>query len=87
MNQLTLRGFEPELSDFIRKMAAQEGISLNQMAIKLLRKGAGIGSKNNTAKCVNDGLDNFIGSWSSEESKQFDKTVSQLRGIDDEIWK
>ena len=42
MNQLTVRGFDDELSAIMRRLAKQEGISLNQAALRLLRKGAGI---------------------------------------------
>ena len=42
MNQLTVRGFDDELSDRLRGLARREGISLNQAALRLLRKGAGL---------------------------------------------
>ena len=42
MNQLTVRGFGDELGESIRRLAQREGISLNQAALKLLRKGAGL---------------------------------------------
>ena len=85
--KLTIRSFASELFDFIRKMTTNEGLSLNQVAIKLLCKGAGIDSKNNSANCVNNSLNSFIGSLSSDESRQLEKSVSQLRVIDDEMWR
>ena len=42
MNQLTVRGFDDELSAAVIRLAKREGISLNQAALKLLRKGAGL---------------------------------------------
>ena len=42
MNQLTVRGFDDELAERIRRLAKQDGTSLNQAALKLLRKGAGL---------------------------------------------
>ena len=48
MNQLTVRGFDDELSASLRRLAKSEGISLNKAALKLMRKGAGLtGSKGN----------------------------------------
>ena len=41
MNQLTVRGFDDELSAAVIRLAKREGISLNQAALKLLRKGRG----------------------------------------------
>ena len=42
MNQLTVRGFDDELAERIRRLAKRDGTSLNQAALKLLRKGAGL---------------------------------------------
>ena len=38
MNQLTVRGFDDELAERIRRVAKRDGTSLNQAALKLLRK-------------------------------------------------
>ena len=42
MNQLTVRGFDDELRERIRRLAQSDGSSLNQAALKLLRKGSGL---------------------------------------------
>ena len=42
MNQITVRGFDDELADHIRRLAERDGTSLNRAALKLLRKGAGM---------------------------------------------
>ena len=42
MKQLTVRGFDDELSECIRREAEQEGISLSKAALRLLRQGAGL---------------------------------------------
>ena len=42
MSQITLRGLEPELEAAVRRLAVQEGISLNKAALKLIRMGAGL---------------------------------------------
>ena len=42
VNQLTVRGFDDELSAAMQGLARREGISLNQAALRLLRKGAGL---------------------------------------------
>lgn len=39
MNQLTVRGFDDELSSAVRRLAKTEGVSLNQAALRLLKKG------------------------------------------------
>ena len=40
MKQLTVRGFDDELAEAIRQLARRDGTSLNQAALKLLRRGA-----------------------------------------------
>ena len=42
MKQLTVRGFDDDLERAIRQLARRERISLNQAALKLLRRGAGL---------------------------------------------
>ena len=42
MKQLTVRGFDDELAEAIRQLARRDGTSLNQAALKLLRRGAGL---------------------------------------------
>lgn len=42
MKQLTIRGFDDELSECVRREAEQEGVSLSEAAFRLLRRGAGL---------------------------------------------
>ena len=42
MKQLTVRGFDNELIECMRREAEQEGISLSKAALRLLRRGAGL---------------------------------------------
>ena len=52
MNRLTLRGIDEELASCIRRLATQEGISLNRAVLQLLRAGAGLGQPTQTADRV-----------------------------------
>jgi hypothetical protein len=40
--QITLRSVDQRLAEEIRKVAREEGISLNKATLKLLRRGAGL---------------------------------------------
>ena len=42
MNQITIRGLDDELSACLRRLAKREGLSLNQAALRLLRRGAAL---------------------------------------------
>ena len=66
MKQLTVRGFDHELAEHIRRLSKREGISLNQAALKLLRKGAGLSDPTRRADMVGTSLDHLIGTWTDE---------------------
>ena len=67
MTQLTLRGFDADVERALRRLARQEGISLNQAALKLLRKGAGLSG--GTSHAIGDALDPFVGSVTEEDTE------------------
>ena len=64
MKQLTVRGFDDELAEAIRQLARHDGTSLNQAALKLLRRGAGLPDGQGDGRNIGSGLDDLFGSWS-----------------------
>ena len=87
MNQLTVRGFDDELSASLRRLAKSEGISLNQAALKLLRKGAGLSDGAGGADVVGSSLDHLIGTWTREEADEMDSALKEFETIDESVWK
>ena len=87
MNQLTVRGFDDELSEHIRGLAKRDGISLNQAALKLLRKGAGLADPLRRADTVGASLDHLIGTWTSQEATEIDEVLEELEVIDKVAWR
>ena len=87
MNQLTVRGFDDELSDRLRGLARREGISLNQAALRLLRKGAGLTDGGGGRGKVGTSLDDFFGSWTAEEADEFNKALEAFEVVDEEMWR
>ena len=87
MNQLTVRGFDDELSDRLRGLARREGISLNQAALRLLRKGAGLTDGGGGRGKVRSSLDDLFGSWTAEEADAFDAAIEDFEVIDEEMWR
>ena len=86
MKQLTIRGFDEELASRIRRLATQEGISLNRAVLKLLRAGAGLGQPTNTANTVGSSLDHLIGTWTSEQADEMQSVLDDLEQIDEAMW-
>lgn len=87
MNQLTVRGFGDELGESIRRMAQREGISLNQAALKLLRKGAGLSDGQRSEKAIGDSLDDLFGTWTAEEADEFNAALEVFETVDESAWK
>ena len=87
MNQLTVRGFDDELSERIRRLAKRDGTSLNQAALKLLRKGAGLADPAQKADTVGASLDHLIGSWSDDEAAELDTGLEEFETIDEAAWR
>ena len=87
MKQLTVRGFDDELAETIRRVAERDRTSLNKAALKLLRKGAGLAENRNRADTVGSSLDHLIGSWSHDEAAEFDAALEDFETIDESIWR
>lgn len=86
MNQLTVRGFDDELSAAVSRLAKREGISLNRAVLKLLRKGAGLTDGKGGADTVGDSLDHLIGTWTATEADEMLSALRELDTIDESAW-
>ena len=87
MNQITVRGFDDDLSARLRRLAKREGISLNQAALRLLRKGAGLADDSAKTDTVGDSLDHLIGTWTRADADEMDAVLEEFETIDEEAWK
>lgn len=87
MNQLSLRGFDKVLARRLHELARREGVSLNKVALLLMRRGAGIGDDAPSEAVIGDALDEFIGSWSAREEKRLLKSIEPFEAVDEDLWK
>ncbi len=85
MKAITLRNLPPELQRVIRRKAEEWGASISRAVIGLLEESTGIRDKKK--KVVHHDLDALAGSWTREESSQFEHTLAEQRGIDPDLWK
>lgn len=83
MKAITLRNLPPALAEVIEKKAKEDHTSLNQTAIKLLEKGAGLDKP--PGPPYHD-LDWFFGSWTKEQADEFDAFLREERKIDPRDW-
>ena len=82
MKSITVRDFDDELAGSIRRLAKREGLSLNQAALKLLRKGAGRPDDKKCVDGVGSSLDHLIGTWTPVEADEMDSALEELEAID-----
>ena len=81
VNELTIRGIDVELSAAIRRLARREGISLNEAALRLLRKGAGHTAGVKGRETIGSSLDHLIGSWTAEEADAMDSALQDFETV------
>ena len=86
MNQLTIRGFDDELNAIMCRLADQEGISLNQAALRLLRKGAGLTDNKGNPNAIGASLDDLFGAWSPDEAERFEAALEVFETVDEAAW-
>ena len=91
MKSLTLNELDEYLVARIRQEAERHGITEEQAALKLLRKGAELDEKLDDQATSNgkigNSLDEFFGTWTEEEAAEFDAAIAELRVIDEAMWR
>lgn len=85
IHQVMVRGLDSELARKIRKLADDEGISLNKAALRLLTKGAGL-EREEDDDAIGDDLDHLLGTWSDAQAEEFAAALKSMSEIDPEMW-
>jgi len=74
VSSITIHNLEPDVRLLIEKQASEEGLSLNQLVKRLLRKALGL--KGYTATSAHE-FDEFAGLWAKEDAADFNATVEE----------
>lgn len=85
MTTMTLRGIDADLSLALKEMAKNQGVSLNALALRLIREATGLEKRKRTI--VYHDLDNLAGTWSKEDEAVFKTATSSLESIDEKLWR
>jgi len=83
MKSITIHGLDDSLDRIIREKAKIEGASLNKTIKKLLRESLGI----STEPTKQSDFSEFLGVWSKEEFKKFEKSTKDFEKIDQADWR
>jgi len=86
MKQLTIRGFDEDLENYLCQLAKDQNISLNKATVKLLRQAAGLDRKKQTQVVIGNALDEFVGVWSNDEERQFNEAIHVFEVVDNALW-
>ena len=85
MKAVTIRGVEPEVAEKLKLTAAQQGKSVNQLVIQIIKESLGLNKAKKFTHTYTD-LDDLFGKWSEGEFKRIQAKIDQGRRIDSELW-
>jgi hypothetical protein len=83
---MTIR-YDDALAREIEDLARREGISRNQAAVRLLRKGARLGERGEAGDEIGHSLDWFIGSWTAEQARELERATAAFEMVDEGLWR
>jgi len=86
MKAVTIRGVDPEVAEKLKTKAAEQGKSVNQLTLDILKESLGFKKKKKYSMEYDD-LDDLFGRWSEEEFKQIQDKIDRERQVDPELWK
>ena len=85
MKAVTIRGVETEVSKKLKMLAVEQGKSVNQLILEIIKKSLGL-KKEKTHTREYDDLDDLFGRWSQNEFEEVYTKIHQNRRIDSELW-
>ncbi len=85
MKAITIRGIDPELDKKLKSASSNQGKSINQLILEIIRKSLGLEKAKKYTKEYDD-LDNLFGSWKDDEFDSISDKINRERQIDTELW-
>jgi len=85
MKTITVRGLDDTLTANLKLMAKQEGQSVNQFILDMLKERLGL-KKEKKFTAVHHDMDHLFGRWAEKEFKQIQMRIDSERKIDNELW-
>jgi hypothetical protein len=84
MAGMSIRGMDDQTLTRLKKQAAQEGCSLNSLALRLLQ-GTGAATPHSGLKKFDD-FNTLAGTWSDEEARDFERNTAAFAEVDVALW-
>ena len=83
---LTIRNVPPEVMSAIKERSRSRGVSANKAVISLLEERVGT-RRGHAAKESHRDLDHLAGRWSDGEATELERAFSEIRSVDQELWR
>ena len=84
MTTMTLRGIDDSLSQTLKELARNQGVSLNTLALRLIREATGVDKRKRTI--LHHDLDSLAGTWSETDELAFRTSTRSFEAIDEDMW-
>lgn len=86
MKAVTIRGVDENLAEKLKIVAKKQGKSVNQLILEFIKLSLGL-KKEKVFSRKYDDLDDLFGRWSADEYNRINKSITNQRQIDWELWK
>jgi plasmid stability protein len=86
MKTITVRGLDESITKNLKRMAGQNGKSVNQFVLDTLKERLGL-KKEKKYTVIHHDMDHLFGIWSENEFKRIQGNIDSERKIDKELWK
>ena len=83
MKTITVRNVPPDMAAALERERRLRGLSLNRTVLSLMREALELSNPRRRS----NGLRRFAGTWTADDSRQFEENVASFRAIDEEMWK
>lgn len=85
MTTMTLRGIDDSLSQTLKDLARDQGVSMNTLALRLIREATGVDKRKRTI--LHHDLDCLAGTWSEADELAFTAATRSFEVVDEDMWK
>ncbi len=86
MKAVTIRGVDSDVAEKLKATAKDQGISVNQLILELIKTSLGLKKEKKYSRQYTD-LDDLFGRWSDDKFKKINDKMTKNRQIDPELWK
>jgi hypothetical protein len=85
MANISVRGVEDKALRKLKETARRRGISLNGLITEMLNEGTG--QKRAVTPVEHDDLDRLAGTWTTQETREFQDATATSGQVDEKLWR